>query len=467
MKTTEPFKLYNTLSRTVEPLQTLKPGEVSIYTCGPTVYNYAHIGNLQAYIYEDLLVKSLKFWGYQVNWVMNVTDVGHLTSDEDEGEDKMEVGAKREGITAWQVAERYFQAFLADAATVGISLPERLVKATDTIKEQIGLIKDLETKGYTYQTEDGVYYDSSRFPDYGKLAKLDIKGLKPGARIELRTGKKSPTDFALWKFSPPGVKRDMEWDSPWGKGFPGWHIECSAIAILSLGPRLDIHGGGVDHIPVHHTNEIAQSEASTGQKFANIWFHIEHLLVDGKKMSKSLQNDYKLQDLTAKGFDPLAFRLLSFSAHYRTKRNFTWEGMHSAQTSLERLRHMIRELVDSDYAEVDLAKDVERFKRYLGDDLNLPEAVAMVWEVLRSDRLGGQKIAFVKAVEPVLGLDLFRKEVEIEGVIPETVQKLLEQRNAAREAKDWSKADTLRKQIEEAGYQVQDKEGKSQLTKIK
>ncbi|MDQ5912858.1 MAG: cysteinyl-tRNA synthetase, partial [Patescibacteria group bacterium] len=318
------MKLYNTLTRKTEEFKTLEDKKVKLYTCGLTVYSQPHIGNWVAYIYWDILVRTLKASGYEVERVQNITDVGHLTSDEDAGEDKMLKGALKEGLTAWEVAEKYIKVADREAfELLGLLHPEHMPRATEYIPQQIDFVKTLEEKGFTYVIEDGVYFDTSKLENYGELARLDIEGLQFGARVE-DTGKKNPTDFAVWKFSKPGEKRDMEWDSPWGMGFPGWHLECSVMAREILGDTIDIHTGGIDHIPVHHTNEIAQTEAVTGKKFSNFWIHANHIKVDGTKMSKSLGNIHTLQDILDKGFGLQAFKLVVLSKHYRTEGNFTW-----------------------------------------------------------------------------------------------------------------------------------------------
>lgn len=453
------FKLYNTLTRRIEDFKPLQNDGVSLYTCGPTVYNFQHIGNYRCFVFEDVLEKTLTYFGYRVQRVMNITDVGHLTSDEDEGDDKLEVGAKREGLTAWEVAKKYEAAFLDDLKLLKILQPERLIRATDTIEEQIRLIQDLEKKGYTYQTKDGIYFDSTKVADYGKLARLNLEGLRAGERVEM-LDKKNPTDFALWKFSPKDIKRDMQWQSPWGIGFPGWHIECSAISMGAFGPSLDIHCGGVDHIPVHHTNEIAQSEAVTGETFAKYWLHSGHLMVDNGKMSKSLGNDYTVQDILDKGYDPLALRLFFYSAHYRTQQNFTWETLKSAQTSLNRLRALAQSIEDEaeglkeeDESEKE-KDDLTNFEQALSDDLNMPLAIAAVWELLRSAISKQRKLKYITKVDQVLSLDLLKREGLVS--IPIHVQELVQSRKEARAVKDWSLSDSLRVQIEEAGFNVKD-----------
>lgn len=448
----QPIRLYNTLSRTVEEVHPLTDSTVTIYTCGPTVYDFAHIGNFRTFIFEDLLVKTLLRFGYNVKRVMNITDVGHLTSDEDQGEDKLEVGAQREGITAWEIAKKYEKAFLEDAESLCIEKPATLVRATDTIAEQIAFIKSLEEKGLTYRTEDGVYFDSSKVSDYGKLARLDIAGLQPGSRVEMHE-KKHPTDFALWKLSSKPGERHMEWESPWGIGFPGWHIECSAIIKETLGDTIDIHMGGVDHIPVHHTNEIAQSESLTGKPLANHWMHGEFLLVDAGKMSKSLQNTYTLADLEKRGFDPLAFRLFTYGASYRSKLNFTWDGLATAAEQLEKLRTIFRATHETAHTP-QVESYIQQVNEALADDLNMSVVMAIVWDAVRSSLSPEEKRSFLEDVAPILSLNLVAEEKAVH--IPEEISHLLIEREQARQAQDWAKADSLRLKIEEAGFQVKD-----------
>ncbi|MBU1178494.1 cysteine--tRNA ligase [Patescibacteria group bacterium] len=450
-----PLKLYNTLARKKEDFKPLADNQVGLYTCGPTVYDYAHIGNLRTYVFEDVLKRVLLYDDYKVKHVMNITDVGHLTSDADEGEDKMEVGARREKKTAWEIAEFYTKAFKKDIAQLNILPPDIWCKATDHIKEQIKLIETLEKKGFTYETDDGIYFDTAKFENYGALAKLDIEGLQAGARIEIVKGKRNPTDFALWKFSPStssGEKRQMEWDSPWGTGFPGWHIECSAMAMKYLGEQIDIHCGAVDHLNVHHTNEIAQSEAATGQKFVNYWIHGEHLLVNGGKMSKSEDNYTTLQTVIDKGYSPLVFRYLVLTSHYRSKLNFTWESLRAAQNALAKLSKQVAELSDTEKPDQEYA---DKFRTALNDDLNTSQAISVVWDLLRTDRPAGVKKATLLDFDKILGLDLDKIEKR-STKIPAKMEKLLAERKQARADKDWGRADELRNEIEQAGFTVND-----------
>lgn len=446
------LKLFNTLTRRKESFQPLSKKQVGLYTCGLTVYDYAHIGNLRTYLFEDVLKRVLQFNGYKVKHVMNITDVGHLTSDADEGEDKMELGAKREGKSAKELAEFYTEVFKQNLADLNIIEPDLWARATDHIPEQIALIKKLEKKGFTYVTSDGVYFDTTKFPSYGRLARLDLKGQREGARVAKNAEKKNPTDFALWKFSPPGKKRQMEWPSVWGIGFPGWHIECSAMSMKYLGETIDIHAGGVDHIPIHHTNEIAQSEAATGKQFVRFWLHGDFLQIYEGKMAKSKGNFITLDTLKEDGYDPLAFRYLILLAHYRAKLNFTWKALAATQTALTKLRERVAEMPGP---KIGCAEYEKKFLTAVNDDLNTPRAIALLWQLLRSRQPDAAKHRTILSFDRVLGLGLEKVKAE-KLVVPEEVSLLLEQRERARKNKDWKSADRLRKGIEQAGFVIQD-----------
>ena len=409
------------------------------------MYWYQHIGNLRSYIFSDVLKRVLLYDGFKVNHVMNVTDVGHLTSDADEGEDKLEEAAKKEGKKAKDIANYYLKIFKSDFEKLNILTPNTWCKATEHIKEQIELIKQLEKKGYTYKTADGIYFDSSKFKDYGKLAKLDIEGLQEGKRV-CAIGKKNKTDFALWKFSEKKGVRQQEWVSPWGLGFPGWHIECSAMSMKYLGKTIDIHTGGIDHIPVHHTNEIAQSEAATGKKFVNYWMHGEFLTSKGEKISKSKGGLYTIEDLEKKGYDALVYRYLTYSAHYRKQLEFSFEGLDSSKNAYERLKNICGELKDDKKVN---NKSLLEFSKCINDDLDMPGAVAVLWGMLRSNSFG--KYRTIKEMDKVLGLDLLQKVAA-----PNSVVVLAEKRLKARKDKDWKKADELRDEIKKKGYVVDD-----------
>jgi cysteinyl-tRNA synthetase len=445
------LRLYDTYTRSLRDFEPLQPGEVGLYTCGPTVYDYAHIGNLRTYVFEDVLRRVLEFNHYRVKHVMNITDVGHLVSDADTGEDRMEKGSRRTGKTAWEIAELYTQEFIADLHRLNILEPTVWCKATDHIQEQIDFIRCIEDHNYTYRTSDGIYFDTSQLSDYGYMGRLDIEGLQAGARIEMGE-KHHPTDFALWKFSPKDQQRQMEWDSPWGVGFPGWHIECSAMSAKYLGPFFDIHCGGEDHINVHHTNEIAQTEACYGTRLANFWMHGYFLQIDEERMGKSVGNFLRIQTLIDRGFDPLAWRYFCLNAHYRSKLSFSWDGVEGANVSLDRLRNSAYEwgIPDSpDHLFID------RFTEAVNDDLNMPRALAVTWEVVKSDLPPGVKKATILVFDQVLGLGL-DTWVPKEEEVPEEIIALVVARQVARSEKRWKDADALRDQVIEAGYEIED-----------
>jgi cysteinyl-tRNA synthetase len=450
--------LYNSLTRKKEEFYVIKPGEVGLYTCGPTVYNYAHIGNLRTYIFEDILKRVLIYNGYKVKHVMNITDVGHLSGDRDMGEDKIEKGAAREGKSAWEIADFYTQSFKKDIARLNILNPDIWVKATDTLPEQIALIKTLEEKGYTYRTADGIYFDTSKFKGYTKLSHQDLEALQEGARVERNPEKRNPTDFALWKFSPKDSKRQMEWDSPWGVGFPGWHLECSAMSMKFLGDQLDIHCGGTDHINVHHTNEIAQSEAATGKRFFNFWMHGAFLIIaGGKKMAKSTENFLTLENAFLKNeINPLTYRFAAFLTHYRKPMEFSDEGIEAARNGLLHLQNQVRQVIAAG-AGNDNAISAEYKNKFLAavnDDLNMPRAMAVIQEMVKSSISDAEKLATILDFDRVLGLNL--NQLDQEQVLPEAVQKRVDARLKAREGKDFATSDRLRAEIEAMGYLVQD-----------
>lgn len=465
------MKLYSTMSRTIEQLQPLVDNQVSIYTCGLTVYSQPHIGNWLGYIYWDVLGRTLEAEGYRVVRTQNITDVGHLVSDDDSGEDKMEKGARQEGVTAWDVADRYIAVANHEAYDMlGLVKPTHLCRATDFIAEQIEFARQLEGKGYTYLTNDGLYFDTSKLTDYGKLARLDTAGLEAGARVEMND-KRNPTDFAVWKLSPADAKRDMEWDSPWGKGFPGWHLECSVIARQTLGDQIDIHTGGIDHIPIHHTNEIAQTESLTGKKFANIWLHNNHIKVNGQKMSKSLGNIYTLTDVVDRGFDLDAFKILALSKHYRTEGNFTWDILQAAQNRLNNwvnyatLRHQTHDGLNSDEQKdsldghVSLLATRQAIVEALANDLDTPTALAIIDQAFSAlDKVSLAKIhrqslvSLIEAIDSLLGMSLFDKSPDI----TDDAKQLILERERARESKDWDSSDRIRQQLIERGIVLRD-----------
>ena len=449
-----PLSLYDNYARTLRRFEPLDPaGPVGLYTCGPTVYDFQHIGNFRTFLFEDILKRVLRWNGYAVRHVMNVTDVGHLTSDADTGEDKMEKGARRTGKTAWEIAQLYTDDFVENLARLNIEDATVLCRATDHIREQVEFIADLERNGYTYTTSDGVYFDTGRQPDYGHLARLDVHGLEAGRRVDVGE-KRRPTDFALWKFSPPGQQRQMEWESPWGKGFPGWHIECSAMAQKYLGDWFDIHCGGEDHIPVHHTNEIAQTQARVGTRLANFWLHGYFLLLDNAKMAKSAGEFLRVQSLTERGYDPLVYRYLCLTAHYRTQMSFSWDAMDAAATALDRMRNGVYALRAEPPAAPD-AVSIDRFTDEVNDDLNVPRALAVAWDVLRGDLSGAVKRATLVRFDDVLGLGL-AAWVPREVVVPPEVRALADARAAARRAKQWAEADRLRADLAAAGWDMED-----------
>jgi cysteinyl-tRNA synthetase len=460
------LKLYNSLTKKIESFKPIEKGKVGMYTCGPTVYQFAHIGNFRAYMTADVLLRTLGANGYQTKFVMNITDVGHMTDDQtgggDKGEDKIEKTAKKEGKTAWEVAQFYTDTFLKDYEALGLTPPTKICKATDHIKEQIDLIKQIEAKGYTYTTSDGVYFDTAKLPDYGKLSSLDQ--IKEGARVEANDEKRGPRDFALWKFSPEGEKRQMEWKSPWKKGFPGWHIECSAMSMKYLGDTFDIHTGGVDHKEIHHPNEIAQSEAVTGKNLANYWIHTAFMMVMGQKMSKSLENTYTLYDLEKEGHDePLALRYLYLQTHYRQEMNFTFDSLEAAQNALKKLWNEVARFEDASVSSQPIPEDFGDYEAVfleaINEDLNLAKALAVMWELVKSEAPTGAKIRTLTKMDEILGLDIMSRSFAIrqeQGIVPGNIQQLVEERQRLRKEKHFNAADQVRKKIEKLGYVVED-----------
>ncbi len=472
---------FNTLGREKQVFKPITAGKAGMYTCGPTVYNFQHIGNFRTFLFEDFLKRVLLYNGYDVTHIMNITDVGHLVSDDDEGEDKMEKGSEREGKTVWEISEYYTKVFMDDAKLLNVIPPTRYTKATEYIQEQIDLVKCLEDRGYTYKTANGVYFDTSKLSDYGKLARLDIEGLEEGKRIEATGEKKNKTDFALWKFSPAGQKRQMEWDSPWGKGFPGWHIECSAMSRKFLGDTFDIHCGGIDHIPIHHTNEIAQSESCTGKKFVNYWLHGAFLEEEGaEKMSKSKGEFLTVKTLMDKGYSPRDYRYMCLGTHYRKRLLFDWEKLDSAKTALGRIRQKVIEFKKEEtpprppeagspspkgreYNEYE-----QKFLESINDDLNMPEALAALWGVVRDEKLSAKaRLKLIYDFDKVLGLDLEKSEEKKSGDVPDEVMSLVNQRTEAKKAKNFKLADELRAKVKEMGYEIVDKKEGAEVKSIK
>ncbi len=424
------MQLYNTLSRKEETFKPFNPQAVKIYTCGPTVYSQPHIGNFAAYIYWDLLVRTLLMNGFGVRRIINLTDVGHLTSDGDEGEDKLEKGARQTGTSVWAVAEKYIGAFQRDFQALNCIPPEVWARATDYIQQDIALVDALTAKGYTYETTDGIYYDTSKFPRYADFARLDLDNLKAGARVEFSSEKKNPSDFAVWKFIQPGEKHTMRWDYLGRPGYPGWHLECSTIIHDELGETIDIHCGGIDHIPVHHTNEIAQSEAAFDKKLAKYWLHCNFLTIDKQKISKSLGNIWTLEDLAAKGYTSMDFKMWVLQGHYQSERDFNFENLEAARIRRLNWRNRIAECYQSESEEIDFTP----FISAASDNLNSPRVFAMI------DEVKNPNLHFWEQVDTLLGLSLLDDTPDID----EETKQLLQDRDDARVAKDFSKADEIR-----------------------
>ncbi len=470
------MKIFNSLSREVEEFVPLKKGKVGMYTCGVTVYDSAHLGHGRKYVNDDLLKRLLTYNGYEVKHVQNVTDVGHLVSDGDEGEDKIEKGARNSGKTVWETADMFIKGFYEMMDALNILRPDVICRATDNIPEQIALVQKLMDKGFAYDTSEAVYFDIAKFPRYGQLfgQKLDDKQTM---REDVHSGdhKKHPADFVLWfKLVGRFEKHIMQWDSPWGKGFPGWHIECSAMAMKYLGETFDIHTGGEDHLPIHHPNEIAQSEAATGKPFVKYWLHTAFLQVDGQKMSKSLGNFYKLQDVLDKGFSALSLRYLYLTANYRTPLNFTWSSLAAAQSALDKIYDFVRKTkTQSDSARVELSKEKlkkledfrTRFLDSLNNDLNFPQGLGVVWEMLKSNIPDYDKLDLLLDWDQILGLDLANVQDNIQ--VPEDVKKLAGERDSLRKAGKYVEADNVRMQIEKLGWEIKDTPTGPQWKKLK
>ena len=452
---------YNTLTRKKDIFKPIDEKEVRIYSCGPTVYKDATIGNMRTSIFQDVLRRVLRYNGYKIKHVMNITDVGHLVSDGDEGEDKMIKSAREEHKTPEEIANYYTKLFFEDLKALNIETPEIVCKATEHIKEMLEYVKILMEKGYAYETSTAIYFDVSKLDEYPVLSNLNVEKQKAGARVEVDPEKKNHYDFALWIKAPENHL--MKWDSPWGPSYPGWHIECSAMGQKYLGEQFDIHTGGIDLIPTHHENEIAQSRGYCGKIPAKYWLHGEYLLINGGKMSKSLGNVYLLKDIENRGFNPLSYRLFTYSSHYRNKLNFTWEAMEAAEKSLERLKKGYKaHLEGKDEVDENIVNEYEeKFHKAINDDLNMPLAMGVVWEVVRSDRKSPKLAKLLLKFDSVMGLKIDeedKKEVNVE--IPEEILKLIEERKKARENKNWEESDRLRDIIKEKGYNVKDtKEG--------
>ena len=453
------LKLFNTLTRKKEEFKPLDEKEIKMYSCGPTVYYFAHIGNLRAYLFMDNLRRVLKYNGYNLKHVMNITDVGHLVSDADEGEDKMMKAAKRENKNPYEIAEFYMNAFLADINKLNIDRPEIVARATEHIDVMEEYVKKIIENGYSYQTEDTVYFDTSKLDKYGVLSNRNVDDQKAGARVEFDTNKKNISDFAIWIKAPEN--HIMKWDTFFGKAYPGWHLECSAMGYKYLGEQFDIHTGGVDHIPIHHENEIAQSKGFSGKVPANYWMHVEFLQINGGKMSKSLNNLYTLKDLDEKGYEPLVYRMFNFTSNYRAQINFTFEAMDAAKVALNRLREGylkhaegIEDVLDSEIQDYE-----NRFLEAINDDLNMPVAMSVVWDVVKNSKKSKKLQNLLLKFDEVLGLDLKNYEKQ-ENVLPEEITNLIQARNEARSNKNWAESDRIRDILIEKGYTVKDsKEG--------
>lgn len=460
------FYVYNTMTRNKDEFIPVVQDKVGMYTCGPTVYNYAHIGNLKTYIFEDVLKKSLEYVGYKVKHVMNITDVGHLQSDGDEGEDKMALGASREKKTVWEIARFYEDAFMDDCRKLNIKRPTVVCRATDHIEEMIKFIQVLEEKGYTYEANGNVYFEIDKFKDYTKLANLSIDELEAGSRIEVDANKKNPLDFVLWFTNSKFKNQIMQWDSPWGRGFPGWHLECSTMSMKYLGKKIDIHCGGIDHIPVHHTNEIAQSEAYTGEKWVNYWMHAEFLVLNDGKMSKSKGDFLTIKRLEEEGFTALDYRYFILQSRYRKQLLFTFENLDDARKSFRALKKRVAAVLENvdeslEIRQSNIEEYRENFKKQISDDLNIPNAFTVLLDVLKSDELNNKEKRFlVEEFDKVLSLDLMVVEKDLSSVDVELVNSLIVDRNEARKNKDYQKADEIRNKLLEMNIEILDnKEG--------
>ena len=460
------LKIYNTLSRSKEVFVPVRPGRVGIYTCGPTVYNYAHIGNLRTYIFMDILRRVFAFNGYKVKSVMNITDVGHLLSDADDGDDKMSMAAAEQKKTPEEIAEFYSAAFFRDIARLNVRRPDVTPKATEHIGDMIKIVQALLDKGYAYETDDGIYFDISKFPDYGKLSGANLEEQLAGARVDINTGKRHPADFALWKKAAPN--HIMKWPSPWGMGYPGWHIECTAMSNKYLGDVFDIHTGGIDHVPIHHENEIAQAEAWLGKKAVNYWMHSEFMLVDGGKMSKSLGNTYTVDDLAAKGYTPMEFRYMCLNVQYRQKLNFTWEAMAAAKTAYERLSALLyrHKTAPAPGNRPEIEKYLGEFHEAINDDLNVPMAMGVLWKMLRLPA-GKDVYDAALVMDKVFALDFDKvTSPDHTAEAPPEIREMAEKRREVRRNKNWAESDRLRDEIAAKGYKVLDTADGYRLEKI-
>ncbi len=457
---------YNTLTKKKEEFKPLEGNTVRIYSCGPTVYKDASIGNMKSFIFMDTLRRMLKYNGYELKHAMNITDVGHLVSDGDEGEDKMLKAAREEKKTPLEIAAYYTKKFLTDFDRLNIDRPEIICKATEHIDDMMKYVQKLVERGYAYETSTAIYFDVSKLDKYGILSGIDLRNQKAGARVEVDEEKRNPYDFALWIKAPEN--HIMKWESPWGLCYPGWHIECSTMSNKYLGEEFDIHTGGIDLVPTHHENEIAQSKGATGKMPARFWMHCEFLLIDGGKMSKSLGNTYLVQDLIDRGFDPLSYKMLCFTSHYRNKLNFTWEALESSQNSLIKIKEGYEKHKEGkEEISDELINDYRtRFLEAINDDLNMPVAMSVIWEVVKNP-IKSQKFAeLLLEFDKVLGIRIDEKVQIKEDEIPEDVLELIEQRKQARLEKNWALSDELRNKINEKGYNVKDSKDGMTIEKI-
>ncbi len=457
---------YNTLTKSKDKFQPIEGKEVKIYSCGPTVYKDATIGNMRTNLFQDVLRRVLKYNGYTLKHAMNITDVGHLVSDGDEGEDKMLKSAREENKTPIEIAKYYTELFFKDLEELNIETPEIVCKATDHIKDMLSYVQKLVENGYAYETSTAIYFDISKLDKYPILSPLNIEEQKAGARVDIDKEKRNPYDFALWIKAPK--EHLMKWDSPWGLSYPGWHIECSAMGQKYLGEQFDIHTGGIDLIPTHHENEIAQSKGKCGKIPAKFWMHGEYLLINGGKMSKSLGNVYLIKDIKEKGYDPLVYRLFSFSSHYRNKLNFTWEAIEATSKSLERLKNSYQtHLAGKDEIQDKILEELEiKFNEAINDDLNMPLAMSVVWEVAKQEVKSPKIAKLLEKFDTVLGLKITEQISKKQEEIPQEILELVEQRKQARENKDWEKSDELRDKIQEKGYIVKDTKSGIEIQKL-
>ena len=454
---------YNTLTKKKELFKTIEPQKVKMYSCGPTVYKDATIGNMRTNLFQDTLRRVLEYNGYEVKQVMNITDVGHLVSDGDDGEDKMLKSAREEHKTPMEIAEHYTKLFFRDLERLNVEMPEVICKATDHIKEMLEMVQKIMERGYAYETSTAIYFDVSKLDEYGILSGIKLDEQKSGARVEVDPEKKNPYDFALWIKAPENHL--MKWDSPWGPSYPGWHIECSAMSTKYLGEEFDIHTGGIDLIPTHHENEIAQNKGACGKIPAHYWMHGEYLLINGGKMSKSLGNVYLLDDIVKRGYDPLVYRLFNFSCHYKGKLNFTWEGIEAASTALTRLRDGYQKHLtgNADVPDEIIAEIENKFHQAINDDLNMPLAMSAVWEAVKYQDKSPKMAKLLEKFDTVLGLKITEKKEE---EIPQEILDLVEQRKIARQEKNWAESDRLRDLITEKGYSVKDTKDGVEVSKI-